>query len=97
MEVIFDKELNDYVCCAEPILWSVVSVEPREDFTLLLSFADGSRRVFDFASLLAVPCYEKLGSVTEFMRARVRHGTVDWGGDIDIAPERLYCDSRILD
>jgi hypothetical protein len=29
---------------------------------------------------------------SEFRRARVRHGTVEWPGDLDLAPETLNWD-----
>ncbi|WP_295999710.1 DUF2442 domain-containing protein [uncultured Adlercreutzia sp.] len=96
MEMIFDERLGDYVCKAGFIPWSVRAVEPNEDYTLTLMFADGSKRLFDFAPLLEHPCYSSLQSLEAFMRAQALHGTVDWGNDIDIAPEKLYEDSRIL-
>ncbi|MBQ9180653.1 hypothetical protein IJ135_00975 [Candidatus Saccharibacteria bacterium] len=49
MQTYFDKELNDYVCSVGDgkINYLVKAVQPQSDETLLISFADGSRKVFD--------------------------------------------------
>ena len=71
-------------------VWSVRSVEPRKDYTLLLTFANGERRVYDARPLLEERIYSKLRNPGFFMRAHAEYGTVIWNDDIDIAPEHLY-------
>lgn len=63
---------------------------PRKDFTLTVTFQDGSVKVFDARPLLELPIYERLRNIGFFMRARVECGTVVWDDDIDVAPEYLY-------
>lgn len=96
MELVYDEKLGDYICCAGPIPWSVRSVEPREDHTMLVGFADDTMREFDFRPLLGQEIFGVLSDIGRFMRARVDHGTVDWGDDVDISPEYLYDNSTIV-
>lgn len=70
--------------------WVVKKVHPKEDYTLLLFFADGTQKVYDARPLLSKPIYSKLKNIAFFLRARAECGTVVWDDDIDIAPEHLY-------
>ena len=70
--------------------WIVREVVPREDYTLLLTFADGSKRVYDAAPLLHKPVFTELKHLPFFLKAQVSGDTVIWNDDVDIAPEHLY-------
>lgn len=70
--------------------WVVKEVKPREDYTLLLTFADGGKKVYDARPLLEKPIYAQLKSLPFFLGAKVECGTVVWNDDVDIAPEYLY-------
>jgi hypothetical protein len=72
------------------VLLDVISVVPQADHTLLLTFENNARRIFDMAPHLDFKPYRKLQLVPLFMRARVENGTVVWPGNIDIAPETLW-------
>ncbi len=69
--------------------WSVVEVQAREDFTLLLTFASGEHKIYDARQLFDLPVCAPLKDVDFFLTAKSFFGTVAWG-DIDIAPEHLY-------
>lgn len=71
-------------------VWIVKDVEPREDYSLLLTFADGKRRVYDARPLLKKAVFRDLENLSFFLNARVSGDTVVWNDDIDIAPEHLY-------
>ena len=70
--------------------WVVTSVTANDDFTLTVTFADNTNRLFDAKPLLEKPVYEKLKNPAFFKTADVECGTVVWNDDIDIAPEHLY-------
>lgn len=71
--------------------WIVTDVKPREDFTLILTFAGGKKRLFDCKRHLFGKTYaQRLKDPGFFMRARVDHQTVAWAENLDIAPEYLY-------
>ncbi len=70
---------------------TVKSARPLNDHRVLVSFGNGERRVFDFAPLLDIPCYQPLKDKTVFDSVYVDCGTLCWNdGDIDIAPETVY-------
>ena len=70
--------------------WTVVNVTARNDYSLLLTFQNGERRVYDARPLLLKPIYSRLRSLPFFLSARAECGTVVWSDDCDIAPEHLY-------
>ncbi|MDY3969131.1 MAG: DUF2442 domain-containing protein [Atopobiaceae bacterium] len=90
VEERYDESVGDVVYCAGETPWVVEGVEAACDYTLKLSFKDGSVKVFDFKPLVDKPMYRALQDTDLFMQARAGHGTVVWDNDIDIAPEYLY-------
>lgn len=75
-------------------LLDVVKVEAQADYTLLLEFENGERRVFDMTPYLDKKPFVRLKGSPLFALASVDYGTVVWPGEIDIAPETLYDRSR---
>ncbi len=73
----------------EPV-WIVKDVLARDDYTLLITFANGEKRVYNAKYLLSKPIYSQLKNRNYFLNARVACGTVIWDDDVDIAPEHLY-------
>ena len=71
----------------------VVSVTPREDYQLDLTFENQERRRFDMRPLLTMKPWVRIASPSVFSRVRVKYGVVVWPGEIDVAPETLYDDS----
>ena len=74
--------------------WVVKEVHPNDDYTLLLTFADGERKIYDARPLLKKNMYSQLNSLPFFLSAKAEYDTVVWSDDIDIAPEHLYDCSR---
>ena len=71
--------------------WEVLDVEPRDDYTLLITFVKGKKRIFDCKKyLLEKPYAQRLKNLDFFMKAKADHFTVMWTEDLDIAPEYLY-------
>lgn len=75
------------------MLIDVISVKPKNDFTLWLEFENGEVREFDCKPLLDKKPFLKLKDKYFFDMAKVEYGTVVWSDEIDIAPETLYIDS----
>ena len=71
-------------------VWAVTDVHPQPDYTLLLTFTGGNKRVYDARPLLDRPLFAQLKNPAFFLGARAEFGTVIWNDDIDIAPEHLY-------
>lgn len=70
--------------------WVVKDVVPQTDYTLAITFADGSKRLYNARPLLDKAIFAELKSLPFFLRAHVDGDTVVWSKDIDIAPEHLY-------
>ena len=75
-------------------LLDVVSVEPNKNNTLLLLFENQEKRLFDMTPYLDKKPFSKLKRSPLFMKATVEYGTVVWPGNIDIAPETLWDNSK---
>lgn len=71
-------------------LLDVVNLQAGADYSLLLEFENGARRIFDMTPYLDKRPFTALKSASLFAQARVGFGTVIWPGHIDIAPETLY-------
>ncbi len=71
-------------------VWVVKEVQPKDDYTLILTFADGAKKVYNARPLLEKAIYSRLKNLAFFLRAKAECGTVVWNDDIDIAPEHLY-------
>ena len=66
------------------------SVEVDDDYWLRLGLSDGTTVERNVRELLWGPVFEPLRTdYARFRRARARHGTVEWPGDLDLAPETL--------
>lgn len=70
--------------------WVVKNVQPQTDYTLLLTFAGGEKRLYNARPLLDKAIYAQLRNPAFFMSARADGGTVVWSDEVDIAPEHLY-------
>jgi len=65
-------------------------VEVLDDYWLRLTLSDGAIVERAVRDLLIGPVFEGLrADYTLFRRARARHGTVEWPGNLDLAPETL--------
>lgn len=70
--------------------WCVVDAVPRRDWSILLTFVGGEKKVFDARPLLECDYFARIRNIGFFMLARVEFNTVVWSDDIDVAPEYLY-------
>ena len=77
------------------MLYDVVEVEPRKDFTLWVRFEDGLEGVVDLSALVGRGVFQRWAdNPEEFSEAAVdpESGTVVWPGGLDVAPDRLHRD-----
>lgn len=71
----------------------VKKVIPREDYTLLISFADGKTGIFDMKPYIESPMFKRLKDKELFMKAHCDGITVVWTDEIDIDPEWIHDES----
>ena len=72
----------------------IKSVKPQEDYCLLLTFANGEKRVFDLKPYFEKPVFRQLKNVALFRTARVVSGSVEWQGGVDLSYDTLYLESK---
>ena len=90
MKMVFDADREEWLGADDSMPWIVEQVVPREDYTLSLSFSDGTSGRYDARELFELPCLASLKDLDIFMQAHVKADTVGWPGDLDVAPEHLY-------
>jgi len=71
----------------------VKSVQPQDDYNLLLTFENGEQRVFDVKPYLNKGVFAKLVNPAMFKTVRVVSGSVEWIGEIDLSYDTLYLES----
>lgn len=69
----------------------VRSVVPLQDFMVLVTFENGSRREIDLEPFLHGPIFEPIRSnISMFRTMKVEGGTIAWDNGADIDPDVLY-------
>lgn len=85
-----DDKMDNKICRGKVAFWIVTKVEPQKDYTLIITFITGEKKIYNALPLLEKNIYEPLKNLSFFMQAKVVGDTVAWSDDIDIAPEHLY-------
>lgn len=78
------------------LLLDVVDVVANKNNTLNLVFENNENRLFDMTPLLNEKPFIKLKDTQLFMKATIAYGTVVWPGNLDIAPETLWNNSKSI-
>ena len=74
----------------------VTSVKVLEDYILELKFGNGEIGHFSMQPYLDYPVYRPLKDYTLFNKARATMGFISWNQDIDMSPDTLYLESKII-
>ena len=72
----------------------VKAVKPQEDYCLLLTFANGEKRVFDLKPYLEKPVFRHLKNMAVFKTAQVVSGSVKWQAEVDLSYDTLSVESK---
>jgi hypothetical protein len=70
----------------------VVTVCPKPDYTLLLTFSNGEARVFDVKPYLDIGIFRELRDQRLFNSVRPFLGSIQWQNGQDFCPDTLYLD-----
>jgi hypothetical protein len=68
----------------------ITKAEFLEEYRLLVWFNDGAVKLVDLAGFLYKPHLAPLKENDRIRRFQIALGTIEWEGEIDIAPEYLY-------
>jgi len=74
----------------------VTNVIAMDDYTLLLTFANGERKQFYVRPYLRYPAYRRLGDPAFFREVRAAQGTACWPNGVDFDPDTLYVDGVMI-
>ncbi|HJY29895.1 MAG TPA: DUF2442 domain-containing protein [Pyrinomonadaceae bacterium] len=72
----------------------VTAVRANDDYTLDLTFSDGSVKRFDVKPYLKYEVFKELKDLTYFKQVNLAFGTVQWPHEQDIAPETLFVEGE---
>lgn len=68
----------------------IVSVEPLDDYKILLTFSNKEKRIKDMKPYLNKGVFKKLNNKTFFNSVHISFDTVSWDEEIDLCPDSLY-------
>jgi hypothetical protein len=71
----------------------VISVVPKDNYTLEITFSNGEIGIYDCSPLLDFGVFQELKDIDYFRKVRVAYGTVVWPHEQDICPDTVYIDS----
>jgi len=72
----------------------VVNVNANTDYTLLLEFKNGARKIYDIRPLLDFGVFKELRDPSYFRQVKPFMGTISWPHGQDICPDTLFLDSK---
>ena len=71
----------------------IISIHCLCDYKLKVEFINGEVKIYDFSQQLNFPAFQPLKDKRVFSNVSLDRGVPVWlDGEIDIAPEVLYCD-----
>ena len=75
---------------------AVVSVKVLEDYQLHLQFENGENGIFSMLPYLNYPVFQPLKDYNLFEKAKVTFDFVSWNDDIDMSPDNLYLECKMI-
>jgi hypothetical protein len=72
----------------------VKSIKFKDDYSLLLTFENGEKRIFDLKPYFEKPVFARLKNANLFKIARVVSGSVEWQAEVDLSYDTLYLESK---
>jgi hypothetical protein len=81
------------VITGAPLGPRVTAVTPAEEYTLILEFSNGERRVFNAMPLLDIDAFKPLADKAFFQTVKTAYGSISWPCGIDYCPDTLYNES----
>lgn len=72
---------------------AIISVEPQNDYKLLLTFENNEKRIFDVSEYLHIGKFRELRDQAIFNSVRVSFDSIEWSNHLDLDPEFIYNES----
>ena len=74
----------------------VKKVTVLDNYILEIEFDNGQKGQFSMLPYLDYPIYAPLKDYSVFKDAKVTMGFISWNDDIDMSPDTLYIDSKMI-
>ena len=71
-----------------------ISVKPMENYTLLVEFNNGEKRIFDVKPYLKFKAFEEIKDKDVFKSVKIAGLSIEWDNGADICPDELYNNSK---
>ncbi|MBI4930229.1 MAG: DUF2442 domain-containing protein [Bacteroidetes bacterium] len=72
----------------------ITAVKANPDFTLVLTFANRQKRIFDMKPYLPIGVFRQLKKYSKFKKVKPFLGSIAWATGQDLCPDTLYLDSK---
>jgi len=74
----------------------IISIFTKDNYQIELTYQNDEIKLFDMLLLLDEKPWNKIKTLHMFRQAKVEYEMVVWQCEIDLAPETLHLDSKIL-
>ena len=74
-----------------------VKVKPLPDYKLLITFDNKEQRLFDVTPYLNDVFFAPLRNHAVFQSVKINPLTIEWAGGIDMCPDELYYNSKLVE
>jgi len=74
-----------------------IEVKPLEKYCLLITFDNKEQRKFDVTPYLNDSFFSPLRNPEIFKTVKINPITIEWAGGIDICPDELYYNSKLIE
>jgi hypothetical protein len=72
----------------------VISVIPKQNFTLLITFNNGEKKHFDVKPYLEIGIFKELKDESLFNSVQPFLGSIQWANGVDLCPDTLYLEGQ---
>jgi Protein of unknown function (DUF2442) len=69
---------------------TVITVKPKDNYKLAVTFDNGEKRLFDVAPFLDKGVFSELKNVDYFKKVKVAFGAIEWPHEQDFSKDTLY-------
>lgn len=69
---------------------TVVTVKPKNDYKLTITFDNGEERLFDVTPFLDKGVFSELKNIDYFQKVKVAFGAIEWPHEQDFSKDTLY-------
>ena len=75
----------------------IIEATPQDDYTLLLTFSDGKKGVFDVKPYINEGIFRELQNPAMFKTVRIsEYPTIEWANGADLCPDCVYLETLFI-